>query len=425
MKKIFTLFTMFLTATFASAQCHYVVDMQDSYGDGWNGASIDVSVNGATVANMTCSGSGSIDSIATLNGDVVEFSFNSGTWDSEITFQITDPSGAALGSYGPNPAVGVFLTNTSNATCVPTTVNVTFQVDMGLVTSAFTTPEVNGTWNSWCGNCNPMTDADGDGVWEATIPLLSGNYEYKYSADAWTIQEMNDPTASCTNGDPVYTNRVLSVGTSDMTISTVCWGSCSACVYPPQAAVGVNCAGNGNPGLVFTDEIDPTTGWSGDIGTGNGYWRINSGGTTSSGTGPTAAHSGADYLFFETSTGGLDTATAVTPAIDLTAGGTDAELSFWMHAHGSGIGTLRVGASTSATGPFTELYSWSGQYQANQTDPYYQVGVNMASYVGQMVYVSFTYERGTSGVSYQGDLAIDLIQATTCLNCVAPSALTT
>ena len=425
MKKIFTLFTMFLTATFASAQCHYVVDMQDSYGDGWNGASIDVSVNGTTVANMTCSGSGSIDSIATLNGDVVEFSFNSGTWDSEITFQITDPSGAALGSYGPNPAVGVFLTNTSNATCVPTTVNVTFQVDMGLVTSAFTTPEVNGTWNSWCGNCNPMTDADGDGVWEATIPLLSGNYEYKYSADAWTIQEMNDPTASCTNGDPVYTNRVLSVGTSDMTISTVCWGSCSACVYPPQAAVGVNCAGSGNPGLVFTDEIDPTTGWSGDIGTGNGYWRINSGGTTSAGTGPTAAHSGADYLFFETSTGGLDTATAVTPAIDLTAGGTDAELSFWMHAHGSGIGTLRVGASTSATGPFTELYSWSGQYQANQTDPYYQVGVNMASYVGQMVYVSFTYERGTSGVSYQGDLAIDLIQATTCLNCVAPSALTT
>ena len=425
MKKIFTLFTMFLTATFASAQCHYVVDMQDSYGDGWNGASIDVSVNGSTVANMTCSGSGSIDSIATLNGDVVEFSFNSGSWDGEITFQITDPSGAALGSYGPNPAVGVFLTNTSNATCVPTTVNVTFQVDMGLVTSAFTTPEVNGTWNSWCGNCNPMTDADGDGVWEATIPLLSGNYEYKYSADAWTIQEMNDPTASCTNGDPVYTNRVLSVGTSDMTISTVCWGSCSACVYPPQAAVGVNCAGNGNPGLVFTDEIDPTTGWSGDIGTGNGIWRINSGGTGSAGTGPSAAHSGSDYLFFEASTGGLDTATAITPAIDLTAGGTDAELSFWMHAYGSGIGTLRVGASTSATGPFTELYSWSGQYQANQTDPYYEVGVNMASYVGQMVYVSFTYERGTSGVSYEGDLAIDLIQANTCLNCVAPSALTT
>ena len=30
-------------------------------------------------------------------------------------------------------------------------------------------------------------------------------------------------------------------------------------------------------------------------------------------TGPSAAHSGSDYLFFESSTGGLDTAIAVTP----------------------------------------------------------------------------------------------------------------
>ena len=83
-----------------------------------------------------------------------------------------------------------------------------------------------------------------------------------------------------------------------------------------------------------------------------------------------------------------------------------------------------MGASTSATGPFTELYSWTGAYQAANADPWYQVGVNMSSYVGQMVYVSFTYERGSTGVSYQGDLAIDLIQAHTCLNCVAPSGLT-
>ena len=148
----------------------------------------------------------------------------------------------------------------------------------------------------------------------------------------------------------------------------------------------------GNPGLIFTDEIDPTTGWSGDVGTGNGIWRINSGGTTSSGTGPSAAHSGADYLFFESSTGGLDTATAVTPAIDLTAGSSDAELSFWMHAYGTGIGTLRVGVSTSSIGPFTELYSWTGAYQAANADPWFK-GVNMASYIGQVVYVRLMKEE--------------------------------
>ena len=63
MKNFILLLTTFLSSLFVSGQCHYVVDMQDSYGDGWNGASIDVSVNGTTVANMTCSGSASIDSI--------------------------------------------------------------------------------------------------------------------------------------------------------------------------------------------------------------------------------------------------------------------------------------------------------------------------------------------------------------------------
>ena len=250
-----------------ATSCYYTIDMQDSYGDGWNGASVDVSLNGTFVANWGLStGSAGLDSIATLNGDLVEFSFNSGSYDNEVTFQITDPTGSVLGSYGPSPATGSFLTSTSPAPCQPATVNVTFQVDMGLVTAAFTTPEVNGNWNNWSGGTNPMTDSDGDGIWEVTIPLLSGAYEYKYAADNWTIQEMNDPNASCTNGDPVYTNRVLSVGTVDMVIPSVCWGSCVECLYPPQAPAGLTCAA-GNPGLIFTDEIDPTTGWSGDVGT--------------------------------------------------------------------------------------------------------------------------------------------------------------
>ena len=157
-----------------ATSCYYTIDMQDSYGDGWNGASVDVSVNGTVVANWgLATGSAGSDSISTINGDLLDFSFTSGAWDSEITFQITDPTGAVLGSYGPSPTTGSFLTSTSPAPCQPSTVNVTFQVDMNQVTDAFTTPEVNGTWNSWCGNCNPMNDADGDGVWETTIPLLS------------------------------------------------------------------------------------------------------------------------------------------------------------------------------------------------------------------------------------------------------------
>jgi len=290
-----------------------------------------------------------------------------------------------------------------------------------LVTAAFTTPEVNGNWNNWSAG-TAMTDADGDNVWEATIALLTGTYEYKFAADGWTIQEMNDPTASCTNGDPIYTNRVIIVGSMDMTIPNVCWGSCTPCFYSPQPPGGITCT-SGNAGLGFSDDIILANGWSGDLG-GSGYWNVGTGSTPSGSTGPTSAYSGPDYLFFESSTGGLDTATAVTPMIDLTAATTDAELTFWMHAYGVAIGTLDVGVSTSATGPFTSIYSNTGAVQT-PSDPWAQIGINLASYVGQQIYVGFTYIRDVTGAtSYQGDLAIDLVEVNACYTCPAPTGLT-
>ena len=47
-----------------------------------------------------------------------------------------------------------------------------------------TSPELNGTFNNWCGDCNPMSDANGDEIWEVTLSLNIGDtIEYKFSAD--------------------------------------------------------------------------------------------------------------------------------------------------------------------------------------------------------------------------------------------------
>ena len=47
--------------------------MQDSYGDGWNGASVDVSINGSAAGSWALgSGSSGVDSLETLNGDIVD-----------------------------------------------------------------------------------------------------------------------------------------------------------------------------------------------------------------------------------------------------------------------------------------------------------------------------------------------------------------
>ena len=100
--------------------------------------------------------------------------------------------------------------------------------------TTFTTPEVNGTFNGWCGSCAAMTDADGDNVWEVTIDLANGPYEFKYSADGWGIQESLLPGSWCTVSNFGFTNRTLNV-TGDTTLAVVCWESCSSCGSGPSA----------------------------------------------------------------------------------------------------------------------------------------------------------------------------------------------
>ena len=110
------------------------------------------------------------------------------------------------------------------------TSNITFQVDMSQVVDNFSIPELNGTFNGWCGNCIPMTDLNGDEIWQVSLDLNQGDtIEYKFSADNWSIQETNDPSGICTNGDPTYTNRIFIVGSTNVILDEVCWGSCSPC----------------------------------------------------------------------------------------------------------------------------------------------------------------------------------------------------
>ena len=168
-------------------------------------------------------------------GDGLTDGTNTGTYLAEVLCAwgndlILSGSGALPNDPGGSTAnVPSYDSSTFNLNCIQYK-NVTFNVDMNQVTQSFTTPEVNGLWNNWCGNCNPLTDANGDGIWTTTLPLPVGStQEYKFSADAWTIQEQNNPAAPCTNGNATYTNRVLVVPATDTVLNVVCWSQCTAC----------------------------------------------------------------------------------------------------------------------------------------------------------------------------------------------------
>jgi hypothetical protein len=122
------------------------------------------------------------------------------------------------------------------STPAPTPVNVTFKVDMrGYSGSAFTTVNVNGSLNGWCGGCNAMTDANNDSIWEVTLPLLPGTIEYKFTVDGWNGQENLVAGSACTQTNFGFTNRVLTFTTAT-TLPSVCWNSCTACTGAPTSA---------------------------------------------------------------------------------------------------------------------------------------------------------------------------------------------
>ena len=75
---------------------------------------------------------------------------------------------------------------------------VTFRVDMSNVDASFSVPEVNGTFNNWCGNCWAMSDDNGDNIWEVSGNIaINQDHEYKFSADSWGIQESLFPSDVC------------------------------------------------------------------------------------------------------------------------------------------------------------------------------------------------------------------------------------
>ena len=93
-----------------------------------------------------------------------------------------------------------------------------------------------------------------------------------------------------------------------------------------------------------------------------------------------------------------------------------------MHAYGADMGTLNVGVASTATGPFTNLFEWTGQLQTTGADAWVNVGVDLSAYIeGSTIYIAFTQLDTVGG--FLGDMCIDEMTVTTCTACATPSAL--
>ena len=136
----------FSTGFPAGYGCPHTINLIDSYGDGWNGGSVDVSVNGVVVlAGAACTGSFDAVPFTAGTGDIISTSnWVPGSWPGEISWEILDGGGAII-------AAGVVNVDTSVAgncpACLPPTALTASNITTNSADLAWTAGGTETQWN--------------------------------------------------------------------------------------------------------------------------------------------------------------------------------------------------------------------------------------------------------------------------------------
>ena len=161
-------------------------------------------------------------------------------------------------------------------------------------------------------------------------------------------------------------------------------------------------AGSNFDSLSLGATLEP--GWSNATG-GNGAWTVNSGGTPSTATGPTAAFSGPNYLYCETSV--AHPATYAFDTCPISIGQiVNGNIDFQLSRIGATMGTLDIQIDDGVTGTFVTIASFVGS-DPGQTQggvEWTAQSVSMPPLVNSAFVVRFFF---TTTTSFTSDVAID------------------
>ena len=130
-----------------SESCIYTFNLEDSYGDGWNGAAIVVSFSGGSSQSITLSsGATGTAQVEIPAGETMTLSWTSGSYDSETSFTISDACNVVVYS-GSGTQTGDFYTvQCQGSSCSAPTALAATDVENGSSTITWT---AGGTETSW------------------------------------------------------------------------------------------------------------------------------------------------------------------------------------------------------------------------------------------------------------------------------------
>jgi hypothetical protein len=199
MKKITFLIIAIITLCFsfsAKAQCNYTLEMNDSWGDGWNSGTMDVLVDGVVVIDEATIDDGfqALLTFSVSDGqDVTTLHSTNGSYPGEMSYRILDALGAEVGTGDPTADITAGTITVACPTCaVPSATYST--VSNCPVDTGFTIEVVV----SDIGDASGVTISDDQGT-TVSAGLTAGTYTYGAYANATdvVITITNDDDGTC------------------------------------------------------------------------------------------------------------------------------------------------------------------------------------------------------------------------------------
>lgn len=219
MKKLYIILFSFFIVTTLTAQndITFNVDMS-GYGGSFTTVYVSGTLNGwsGTDNPMTDMGGGIWSVTLPLADGTYDYKFTTDNWTDQENFTAgavcTTTNGGFTNRFLDINGSDILLSTPDFSVCAEDSDgsdgphDVTLSVDMSSYGGSFTTAYVSGNFNGWSGDSNAMTD-QGGGIWQTTISVDEGQYEFKFTTDNWADQE------NFTDGDPYtvsnggFTNR--------------------------------------------------------------------------------------------------------------------------------------------------------------------------------------------------------------------------
>ena len=358
-----------------TAQCTYVIDMQDSFGDGWNGCALNVDVNGAFFGTYTlASGSTGQQTFSVNNLDVVEFTYSIGSFNTEVSYQIS-VNGSQL-----------FADGTPVAT----------QPTAGLV------------FTNQCGGCDPPGNLSANNISTTTADLgwtstTGTNFILEYGPSGFSP---GSGTLVATTSNPFSATGLPSGTTIDFYIQQICTSSGDTSIQSSPFSFTTLCASFPAPWSEdFSSSSTPNC-WS---ESGSESWRYSTTAAYAAANAGDHSGNGSNYAWIDGSSpnGPSQISTLTSPNIDIAPLGSPL-LSYWVYSHnGNGVGnnTLEV-----------ELYdgaSWNliNTINTDLTDNWinFIYNINNLTITGP-IRIRFTISENSPGTSFYNDILIDDIE---------------